>query len=83
MTLDELKQKDVVNLMNGQLLGRATDLEFCAETGQVTALIVPGGSSMLGWVRGERNALVIPWERIERIGTDVILVNMDENCGLM
>lgn len=82
MTLEELRQKDVVNLMDGQLLGRISDLEFCMETGQVTALIIPGGGSMLGWVRGERNALVIPWQHIDRIGTDVILVNMDVSCSL-
>lgn len=80
MTLGELRQKDVINLQNGHLLGRVTDLEFCEAGGQVTALMVPGGFSLTGLLRGERCALVIPWEQVSKIGDDVILVSVDESC---
>lgn len=84
MTLGDLKQKDVINLHNGHLLGRVMDLEFCAMNGQITALIVPAGFSLMGCLRGEKCALIIPWEQIDKIGEDVILVRVDEtqlDCG--
>lgn len=80
VTLNELKQKDVINLQNGHLLGRVIDLEFCVANGQVTAIVVPGSFSLMGMLRGERCALVIPWEHIDKIGDDVILVSVDESC---
>ncbi len=80
MTLSELRQKDVINLQDGQLLGKAADLEFCEENGQITALVVPCAFSMRGFIRGERTGLVIPWEQIEKIGNDVVLVRVDTAC---
>ena len=76
MTLNELRQKDVINTRDGQCLGRATDLEFCAVQGQITALVVPGEFSLAGLLRGERSGSVIPWENICKIGDDVILVDV-------
>ncbi len=80
MTFGDLKQKDVINLQNGQLLGRVSDLDLSDSGGQVTALIIPGGFSFAGMLRGERCSLVIPWQQIQRIGEDVILVCIDESC---
>jgi len=78
MTFGELKQKDVINLENGHLLGRVNDLELCAMNGQITALMVPGSFRLMECLRGEKCSLVIPWEQIDKIGEDVILVHVDE-----
>lgn len=83
MTLAELRQKDVINTRDGRSLGRVMDIEFCACDGRVTAIIAPGSarSSRLGcWLRGEQEAVVIPWEKICKIGGDVILVDVPELC---
>lgn len=80
MTLGELKQKDVVNTRDGQSLGKAMDLEFCEGTGQVTALVVPGPFDLISFLRGERAGIVIPWENIVKIGSDVILVEVEGVC---
>lgn len=77
MTLGELRQKDVINTQTGQSLGKAMDLEFCEGNGQITALVVPGAFSLLGFLRGERTGVVIPWENIVKIGSDVILVSVE------
>ena len=71
MTLRQLCKKDVVQLGSGVKLGRADDLELEMGSAQVCSLILRGRFGLLG--RGED--LVIPWQQIETIGEDVILVN--------
>ena len=77
MSLGELRQKDVVNVRDGMCLGRPLDLVFCPGDGRITGLVVPGESRMMAWFRGEKCGTVIPWERICRIGEDVILVDVE------
>jgi len=77
MTFGELKQKSIINTRDGASLGKAMDLEFCAVEGRITALVVPGDTSLLSMLRGERCGIVIPWEQICKIGDDVILVDVE------
>lgn len=73
--LSDLKTREVVNVADGKKLGHISDLELNAEMARVTAIIVPG--KMKGWACFiKREEIVIPWERIVRIGRDVILVDM-------
>ena len=76
MSLSELKMKDVVNVETGKKLGKVMDIEFDACTGQVQAIVVPADFKLGSLFKGEKNGLVIPWERIVRIGDDVILVQL-------
>lgn len=80
MSLSELRQKDVINTRDGRSLGRVMDLEFCACDGRVTAIVVPGDFCLSALLRGERTGIVIPWEKICKIGDDVILVDVPELC---
>lgn len=75
MTLSELRTKEVIDVQDGKRLGRVMDIEFCAESSRVTALVVPADTSFLQSLRGEKCGLVIPWDHICRIGDDVILVS--------
>lgn len=83
MTLAELRQKDVINTRDGRSLGRVMDIEFCLCDGRVTAIIVPGGPRTFSlfrvshMLRGETEAVIIPWEMICKIGDDVILVDVE------
>lgn len=70
----ELREREVVNILDGKRLGLASDLEIEAETGRIKAIIVPGPGKFL-WVFGKNEEFVIPWERIKKIGVDVILVD--------
>ena len=54
-----------------------TDLELDLCTGQILAIVVPGERSMLGLIK-VRDGLIIPFCRIQKIGEDVILVDMRE-----
>ena len=83
MSLSELKSRDVVNTLDGKRLGKVMDLEFDERTGQVEALVVPGEFKVGSLLRGEKCGIVIPWQRICKIGENVILVELepDSLCG--
>lgn len=74
MTLRQLCKKDVVQLGSGVKLGRADDLELEVTSAQVCSLILRGRPRWFGLL-GRGEDLVIPWQQIETIGEDVILVN--------
>lgn len=78
MSLSELREKAVINTLNGRRLGKVMDIEFDAHTGQVEALVVPGEFKVGNMLRGEKCGIVIPWQRICKIGENVILVELDE-----
>ena len=75
-TMYELCRKDVVNVRNGEKLGRVNDLQLALRTAQVLAIIIYGHRRCFG-LFGREEDLVIPWARIEKIGDDVIFVNID------
>ena len=77
ITFSELKCKEVINVSDGGRLGCVSDLELDLCTGQILAIAVPGERSMLGLIR-PRDGLVIPYCRIQKIGEDVILVDLRE-----
>jgi YlmC/YmxH family sporulation protein len=71
----ELREREVVNVLDGRRLGLASDLEIEAETGRIKAIVVPGPGKFL-WLFGKSEDFVIPWDKIIKIGVDVILVEM-------
>ena len=79
MSLSELRTKDVVNTLDGKRLGKVMDIEFNACTGQVEALVVPGEFKVGNMLRGEKCGIVIPWQRICKIGENVILIQLETN----
>ena len=76
MSLSELRTKDVVNVDTGKKLGKVMDIELSACDGCVQAIVVPGDFKIGGLFKGEKSGIVIPWERIAKIGDDVILVQL-------
>ena len=77
MSLSELRAKDVINTLDGKRLGKVMDIEFDERTGHVEALVVPGEWKVGSMLRGERCGIVIPWQRICKIGENVILVELE------
>ena len=74
VTIRELCEKEVVQLEQGVCLGRADDLEFDPATAQLQSLILLGRPRLLGLL-GRDESLIVPWQEIETIGTDAILVH--------
>ncbi len=77
MSFSELKRKDVVNICDGRKMGKPIDL-ILSDAACAQALVVPGRSGgLLGLFRQDREGIVIPWDRVRRVGDDVILVEVD------
>ena len=73
----DLRQKEVINISDGRRLGFVSDVEINLEDGKIEAIIIPAGGRLFG-ILGKDNEFLIPWERIKKIGEDIILVDMDE-----
>lgn len=78
MRLAELVGKEIVNLYDGARLGVVgnSDLTIDAESGRVQSIILPRRPNLLNiWV--DRQQMVIPWEAVKKIGSEVIVVELD------
>jgi len=73
----DLKKKEVINLHDGRRLGFVSDVEINMEDGRLEAIIIPGPGRLFKMM-GKDDEIVIPWERISKIGDDIVLVEMDE-----
>ena len=79
MRFCKLRQKEVVNCIDGKRLGCICDLVIDECQGCICAIVVPGPARFALFFKGERD-YVIPWRNIRKIGEDVILVELDCNC---
>mgnify|MGYP000062476864 FL=1 len=74
MRFSELHCREVINLCDGARMGEVCDLVFDPVCGQITALVVPGQGGVFGLF--SREDRVIPWNCIETLGEDYILVKI-------
>ena len=73
--ITELNCKEVICIADGRRLGFVSDVEIELPCGHVLAIIVPGPCRFFG-VCGRRDDYIIPWHCIQRIGPDIILVDI-------
>ncbi|HHV29847.1 YlmC/YmxH family sporulation protein [Acetivibrio mesophilus] len=73
----DFREKEVINIKDGRRLGFVGDVEINLQSGRIEAIVIPGGGRLLGLI-GRENECVIPWEKIKKIGEDIILVEMDD-----
>ena len=66
--------KEVINICDGCRLGYVDDVELRVPEGQVIAVIVYGPCRFFG-LFGKGEEYYIPWECIQRVGDDIILVD--------
>ncbi len=75
--IDELKNKQVVSVKNGAVLGRIDDIEINTENGSINSVIIFGRNHVLG-IFGRENDILIPWKDIEVIGSETVLVSTEQ-----
>ncbi|MGM9638977.1 MAG: YlmC/YmxH family sporulation protein [Butyricicoccaceae bacterium] len=69
----DMGYKEVIDLRDGARLGYVGDVEIDIETGGVQSMVIPGRLRLFGLL-GREAERVVPWEDIEKIGEDIILV---------
>ncbi|RAP76642.1 YlmC/YmxH family sporulation protein [Paenibacillus montanisoli] len=77
MKISDFQTKDVINIVDGRKLGQVSDLELDLRQGRIDSIVVPNYSRFFG-LFGSGTDVVIPWRNIVKIGTDVVLVRIDD-----
>ena len=79
--IEELRNKQVVCVHSGDVLGYVSDIEIDSQNGRIKSLVIFGKPRVLG-LFGSREDIVIPWGDIEVIGTETVLVkNGTQHCN--
>lgn len=73
--ISDLRARDVVNILDGKKLGNIIDIDLDLNNGRVLSLILPGKQKGFSFFF-KREEITVPWEKIVRIGRDVILVEV-------
>ncbi|WP_042144984.1 YlmC/YmxH family sporulation protein [Paucisalibacillus sp. EB02] len=71
--LSDLQVKEVIVINDGRRLGHISDLEIDPDRGRIIALVIYTREKKGGFF-GKSDELMIYWEQIVTIGSDVILV---------
>ena len=71
--LIDLRNKEVININDGTRLGYVCDVEINTDQAKVLSVIIYGRPRVFG-LFGKGEDLIIPWEMVQTIGDDTILV---------
>lgn len=74
--IDELRNKQVVCIKDGCVLGYVSDVELDTTSGELTAIVIFGRLRAMGLL-GRDEDIIIPWRDIKVIGRETILVATD------
>lgn len=74
MRWSEFADKECVNVMNGEKLGTFSqaDLVIEPETGKITAILLPVGSSFL---KRRSTEMEVKWQMIRKVGPEVVIID--------
>jgi YlmC/YmxH family sporulation protein len=75
--LSDIRDKEVINLFNGQRMGYIADFEVDMDKGTLTGIILPGEGKVMSFFT-KTNDIFIDWGKIIKIGNDTILVDYKE-----
>ncbi len=75
-SIAELRNKEVICKLNGTRIGNVDDVELDINSGRLVSIIIYGKGKIMG-VFGKSEDIVIPWDDIDVIGEDTILVNCE------
>ncbi len=76
MRLSDLQNKDVVNIIDGKLVGNIIDIMINSSNGIMESLIIEKSKFFVS-LFSNKNEIEIKWNQIEKIGEDVILVRIN------
>ncbi len=71
----DFKQKEVINITDGKILGFVIDVQADFEKGEIHSIVVAKTGKIFNNVNSKSN-ITIEWKDIKKIGEDVILVEI-------
>lgn len=74
ISFTDLKEKEVINIVDGKKLGRIVDVVFSVSSGVVKGVIVPGEKKIFR----KSEDIFLALNQVKKIGGDVILVNLKQ-----
>ena len=74
--IDELRNKQVVCVKNGCVLGFISDVIINTDDGCIDAIVIFGRLRLFGLL-GREDDIIIPWQDIDVIGQETILITTD------
>ncbi len=75
MRLSDLQNKYIVNVNDGKNIGNIIDVKINEENGSIMSLVIEPNKNFFSFNKGKLDT-EIKWNSIEKIGEDVILVNI-------
>ena len=77
MKLSEISSKDVINDEDGVKLGKIVDAEIDVATSKIVNVTIYRGFKFFN-VFGSKDNVQIPWNKIIKIGNDVVIVENNQ-----
>lgn len=74
-SLNNLRQMEIIDINSGMKMGYIKDLRVDCEDYRIISILLPSQKST--WFN-KNNSVEIPWEKVKKIGVDVILVDGSE-----
>lgn len=74
--ISDLRVREVINIVDGRRLGPVKDIDLDLTKGYLSALVLPGQNHFFRGFFGREEEIIVPWEKIIKIGVDVILVEL-------
>ncbi|MDD2446958.1 MAG: YlmC/YmxH family sporulation protein [Tissierellia bacterium] len=75
LKLSDMQEKEVINVLNGERLGYIYDFEIDLDKGTIVGMILPSENKVVSFF-SKSTDIFIGWSNIIKIGTDIILVNL-------
>lgn len=78
--LEDLRKKEVIDILTGERLGYIDDAEMNIEKSAVQSFVIYGRERLFG-ILGKEDDVVIPCSEIKVVGNDVVLIKHSETAS--
>ena len=75
-SIAELRNKEFICKLNGTRIGNVDDVELDVNSGRLVSIVIYGKGKVMG-LFGKSEDFIIPWDDIDVIGEDTILVKCE------